>query len=179
MNDFIEQPCAHCGAPFTPKHSREVCCSEGCKVERKRGQIRAAAIKNLKGIPPLDCVECGTPFQPATANQLTCSSACRDTRNLARANAQQATLRQAKGQVEIARQMTNDCASGMLMATDLDELEYMFASSMTGTVAALKKLYRAKRSELIKASPEAAQDAINAATSELQALLLAAHGAHA
>ena len=48
---MVERICPECGAAFEPLHGSQVCCSDECKLNRKRRQMREAWGRNRKLSP--------------------------------------------------------------------------------------------------------------------------------
>lgn len=73
--------CIECGAEFTPSCSRQVCCSDKCKLARKFKQDKASrkrvrALRKKEEPQPRICPECGQKFTPNRGNRIYCSDEC-------------------------------------------------------------------------------------------------------
>lgn len=72
--------CVVCDAAFTPRMSRQVCCSDSCRRERHLRIARDHAKRKYVPASPLPdkpCALCGVPFTPYRASSLYCGDICK------------------------------------------------------------------------------------------------------
>ena len=70
--------CPECDAAFMPRYGSQVCCSDDCRLARKR-RLQAERHRLERGDfdrSPRVCPECGTAFEPKRKNQICCCAAC-------------------------------------------------------------------------------------------------------
>lgn len=70
--------CPECGAAFMPRNGGQVCCSDECRLARKR-RLQAERYRRERGDfdrSPRVCPECDTVFEPKRKNQTCCCTAC-------------------------------------------------------------------------------------------------------
>lgn len=70
--------CPECNTAFMPRCGSQVCCSDDCKLVRKR-RLRAECRRRERGDfdrSPRVCPECDTVFEPKRKNQVCCCAAC-------------------------------------------------------------------------------------------------------
>ena len=69
--------CVICGKEFTPKTSRQLCCSADCS-DKHRAHLRRILRQRSPVHEIKHCVICGKEFTPKTSRQLCCSADCSD-----------------------------------------------------------------------------------------------------
>jgi hypothetical protein len=161
----IKRLCTECRKPFYTKHAREISCSMACKIERKKGKIRAAnrLRKPNKVYFRIPCIECGTHFRPRSAVHATCSGKCREDRNRRRSCETQGQLRRLKFNAETAAAMVKNSLGSMLLAESLEELDYAFDACTQQHAASLKKLKATLTKKMPVQERETAADAVREA----------------
>lgn len=73
-----ERVCPECDTAFMPRNGGQVCCSDECRLARKR-RLQAERYRRERGDfdrSPRVCPECDTVFEPKRKNQTCCCTAC-------------------------------------------------------------------------------------------------------
>ncbi len=75
--------CNVCGQEFEPVSSNNVVCSDACRQERRKENLRQLAEGIVAPPAPRPCTVCGKEFQPKNGLNVVCSTACRQKKNRA------------------------------------------------------------------------------------------------
>lgn len=75
-DDSKQRVCPECGAAFSPRYGRQVCCSDACKRSRVLKMKKSFYEQRRGPRTPRNCVICGKEFLARSPSRKTCSHEC-------------------------------------------------------------------------------------------------------